>query len=83
MKEDALEAATERLATKIKADFDLVGPIKADRGDPFSIQVHIQHIHSRVMYVKFALANGRTSQPGRRFYQTCAKAMQLDGVDRT
>ena len=29
----------ERLATKLNVDFDLIGPIEADRGDPYALQV--------------------------------------------
>lgn len=29
----------DRLATKLNVDYDLIGPIEADRGDPYALQV--------------------------------------------
>ena len=29
----------ERLATKLNVEHDLIGPIEADRGDPYALQV--------------------------------------------
>lgn len=31
----------DRLATKLNVDHDLIGPIEADRGDPYALQVSI------------------------------------------
>ena len=48
----------ERLATKLNVDFDLIGPIEADRGDPYALQV-TQRVPASPFNISF-VAHSRT-----------------------
>ena len=48
----------DRLATKLNVDYDLIGPIEADRGDPYALQVSqdiFKYIGCSVKYVNGSL----------------------------